>query len=545
MGNNCGSYQNPDTRNLCLPHLGEVSPPMPGFCAEEGSRGDNNRATYCNAMSISGEWGKPIDNGPGKCQYNNCNGHQSGSKGCCGACCAIVGGTLGCTRLQFTGQPIPCCFNDVACDSQIDNYTPACFSDPFQQQTCADGVTGPNGEIVPNYRSIVSNDCKQKLTQYCTGTLPTDNPDSIDWINRWTVNNGGTGSCYYALLRNIFNAPGAGPNHCFNPASIVLPPGVCNIEPPFPYNADGYFWGQSLIEATMMRLQEQGINIGTLPGFPGYNPFQDFLQTNVCCPYPGLCQSGLDTICAQYTAQRLSLNPAIAQWCGCHLAPQEYQDYSVKFNIQPQCTPMCNRNGTIPIVGNNGQPLLCNNTICLIDDVTVNLVAAQIGGGLNFNQVCGNCGNNTQCSCIISDTTVDITNSTIGGSVIPIAQGCGTTTCSQTNPGTTGPATITVSCGTGSFNPYTQYQEQVAAQQAEARKTSLLWTLLVIVLACVAIYFIVLFIHPNVYPSEGAKLTTAKPINQQMNPSNATPSSITTQPITNADGRPFNSILNR
>ena len=546
MGNNCGTKPMPDTRNLCLPSLGQVSSAMPNFCTLRGVGGDSYRNNYCSLMSIAGEWGNPKT--VGTCQYNDCNNVQEFGGGCCDGCCGIAGGQLGCTRLQFTGQPIPCCLNDVACDPTINNYTPGCFSDSNQQNTCADGVPGPNGEYVPNYRSIVSTDCKAKLTEYCTGTLPTDNPNSTDWINRWTINNGGTGSCYNALIRNLFNVPNAGTGHCFNTDVILLPPGVCNITPQFPYDADGYFWGQALIEATMTRLQEQGINIGTLPGFPGYNPFQDFLQTNVCCPYPGLCQTGLDTICAQYTTQRISLNPAIASWCGCHLPPQEYQDYSVKFNIQPQCTPTCNRIGTIPIVGNDGLPILCTNNVCLIDDVTVNLVSSQIGGGLNFNQVCGNCGTNNQCSCIISDTTVDITNSTIGGSVIPIFEGCGTTTCTQTNPGTTGPATITVSCGTGSFNPYTQYQEQVAAQQAQAQKSSLLWTVLVIAIACALIYLIILFIHPNKLPPEGATLqqqtpTTIPPAynppyNPMTNMNNINQSTIQTTPV-------FNSILNR
>jgi hypothetical protein len=122
-----------------------------------------------------------------------------------------------------------------------------------------------------------------------------------------------------------------------------------------------------------------------------------------------LCQDGLDRVCETQTAQRISLNPAIAQWCGCHLPPQEYEDYSVKFNIPPECTPMCNRSGTIPIVGINAEPVNCKQNVCLIDEVTVNLINAQIGGGITFDQICGNCGGNP-CSCIISNTEIDIIN---------------------------------------------------------------------------------------------------------------------------------------
>jgi hypothetical protein len=100
--------------------------------------------------------------------------------------------------------------------------------------------------------------------------------------------------------------------------------------------------------------------------------------------------------------------------------------------------------------------------------------------------------------------------------VVPVNEGCGSFTCSQTNPGNTGPAIINVPCGTsGSFNPYAEYEAEVAAAQAAAKKSSWLWTLLIIGIALVLIFLIILFIHPNLYPSEGAIVPIQKPFNPQ------------------------------
>lgn len=497
MGTNCGSHSSPQTDNLCHVSVGDLEPnPMPGFCTLLGPAGDSYRNSFCNQMSTAGEWGDPSTD-ENNCSYNDCNGFQDFGFGCCDGCCGIIGGGVKCRRLSFTGDPVTCCLNDLDCSSDSSNTNPLCFSDAAKQNTCADGQNGQ-----PNYRSIVSLNCQGALQQYCTGTLPSDDPNSTAWLSRWTVNNGGTGSCAYAIGRNIFQAGGTG--HCFTPPTPI--PGICSAPPPLPIDSEGYFWAQQLISSALAKYSEQGFTLGSLPGFPGYNPFQDFLYSNICCPYPGLCQNGLDIACSTTTAQRISLNPNVAQWCGCHLPAGEYQSYSVLYNIPPECTPMCNRAGTVPIVGINATPVTCQQNVCLIDNVTVNLINSQIGNGINFTQVCGNCSG--QCSCVVANTTIDIANSTIGGNLVPINEGCGNFNCMQTNPGTTGPSMIPVPCGTtAGFNPYAQYQAEVAAEQAAANKSAIFWTLVAIGAALFVIFLIIFFIHPNLYPSEGVVIS--------------------------------------
>lgn len=492
MGNNCSTIQ-PDTTNMCDVSVGNYqSEPMPGFCTLKGAGGNSFRSEYCSLMSNAGEWDTQNPHDIGSCFYNDCNNYQSVDQGCCGVCCAIAGGELACKRQSFAGDAPLCCLKDLVCSGESPSDNPSqCFSDTQKQKTCADGVNGQ-----PNHRSIVSPDCKDALFAYCTGTQSSDDPSSTVWLDRWT-----SGECINAIQRNIFNS--SSPNQCGPIPEIT--PGVCNITPPEPYDADGYFWAQQTVGAALAKYSDQGFVLGALPGAPGYNTFQNIIYTNVCCPYPGLCQDGLQRACSSYTAQRISLNPAIAQICGCHLPTEEYQAYSVKYNIPPECTPMCNRAGTVPIVGVNAQPVTCKQNICLIDNINVNIANSQLGN-LDFNQVCGNCPGG-QCSCIIADSTVDVFNSTINGTTIPISENCGTLTCSQTNSSSIGPATLTVPCTPGTpSNPFIGYDTNQIAAQNSALKSSFSITLIIIGLGLLLVFLFILFIYPNKYPVTGGTI---------------------------------------
>lgn len=363
--------------NNCNTSIGEQFMPD-NFCADTDIFGDAARIKMCELMSSANEWEN--------------NGEKEPPEGCCfdqlfpgpaiQCPCGTVGTSVLCGRKLFTGDPVRCCMNDYHCNGEFTGSVTACFSDARQQNTCADGKNGQ-----PNYRDVTSSACKPFVYQYCTGTLPSDDPNSTAWLDRWTANQGGKGSCTNAVIRNLFTKVAT-------PCTLPPPPpvsGLCNIGTDLPIDSEGYFWSANLVEAAIDKYTRQGFRLGTIPGFPGYNPFQDFLYNSICCPYPGLCQAALKRTCAVNTAQRISLNPAVAQWCGCYLPAGEYEDYSVKYNIPPECSPMCNRAGTIPLVGVDAKATICTQNICLIDDITVNLVNTQIGGGIDFNQICANC----------------------------------------------------------------------------------------------------------------------------------------------------------
>lgn len=483
----CPKYPLPVSVNQCSTGVSQEFI-IPNFCAIEGPAGNSWRTSFCENASISGEWIFKEEGNPNTCQFNSCKDSQEFPGSCCGGCCPISGATAICERVKFTGDPITCCFNDLVCSGKSPSTNPVkCYSDgENRQNTCDDGSGGNN------YRSITSRGCQDIMTQYCTGTLPTDPPpeaNSIAWLDRWDQGRGiKEQTCNEVIARNLFRTS--------SPCGEAIPPlvpGQCNIPPVLEIDSEGYFWAQSLITAAISRYEEQGLSIGALPGEANYNPWAEFLYANICCPYPGLCQSALTKACETNTAQRISLNPAISQWCGCHLPIGEYEDYSVKFNIPPECTPMCNRTGTVPIVGVNAEPVLCKQDICLIDGITVNLINSQVGGGIDFNQICGNCGVNASCSCVVSNTTIDINNSTIGGNVVPVSQGCGSVSCSETNPGGTGPNVISTKCDGG--NPYSQYDQNVANSEAEGTKRAWLVTLIVVAI-CLGLLYLIIFIIP-------------------------------------------------
>lgn len=494
MGTNCETRPLPDTSNQCCVGLNEYTPePMPGFCAQPSAAGDSTRNFYCHLMSTAGEWSNPklTDD---ECFYNDNNGFQDmGAPGCCNSVCHIVSSKMACARVKYSGDPVSCCFNNFAC-SNGDINTPCsellqeghenlCFSDASKQNTCSDGSNGS-----PNHRWLASTDCQDALLQYCSGRLETDDPTSIEWFSRW-VDAPPNKSCYEAMRKILYSTPN---NPCASPPPPP-PEGVCNIPLSSEISAEGYYWVRELMNAVFDHYQENGYNIGTLPGFAGYNPFQDYLYDKICCPYNGACSSALESTCSQYSSNRLSLNPTLAQWCGCHLSPDEYEAYSIKYNISPQCTPMCNRAGTIPITGINGDPINCEQNICMIDNFTLNIVNSQVGGGIEFNQVCGSCAGG-DCSCIVENTTFDVENSTIGGSFIPVNVGCGSFSCTQTNPGTLGPTVINVPCGSGTVNPYSDIDQQNMEALAKANKNSVIWTLLVVGIALVLIFFVILLL---------------------------------------------------
>lgn len=466
MGNNCGTDQIPAPVNMCVSEVGTVSASVPGFCTLRGIGGESYSDSVCAQASTAGEWGY---NGEGSdCHYDDCHPYRYTPSGCCGGCCAITGIGATCKRLKFTGNPLLCCFNDMAC-AGVDPLLnpPECYSD----------LSGGQYTCDPAYRSLSSTGCQQQMEAYCLGT-----DGSPDWLERWTPDGSTGGICAHAVYRTISNG-------CTDPI-IVDPQNYCipNLETPI--TSEGFFWAQSLIAQAFIKFIDEGGIVGVLPGFPGFNPWQSFMHNNICCPFPALCQGPLQTICQNKSTQLLSTNPSLAAWCGCNLPLEEYEQYSVLFNIPPQCAPICNRSGVIPQVGNGGVPILCEQNICLIDGVTINLINSQIAGGINFNQICSGC-QGSQCSCIVSDTTIDIQNSTIGGNFVPVAEGCGSSTCYQTNTTTIGPNRIPVPCSSGTNpdnNPFQEYQSADDTAQAKARKKGWIVTIIIICVFLVAMF---------------------------------------------------------
>lgn len=257
------------------------------------------------------------------------------------------------------------------------------------------------------------------------------------------------------------------------------------------------------MKETLLNYQKLGLNIGAYPGTPEYHPVQDIIYQNIACPFPITISNALQDPCSQYSTQSLSFNPSAAQWCGCYLNGEEYLPYSAKYNIQPECTPMCNRQNTIPIIKNNGDIVTCEKSICLIDGVTVNLTNSSVGGSIDFNNVCGNC-NGSNCSCIITDTNIDINNGTIGGNVVPFSQGCGNYICGSTNNGNIGPNVINGQCsgidggnGNDGMNSFVQWNLEHSLEKNKSQVNSNFWTFVLIGVGLILIFVLSVFMRRN------------------------------------------------
>lgn len=151
--------------------------------------------------------------------------------------------------------------------------------------------------------------------------------------------NGNEWSCHHALQRNLF--------------------GTCSgqLDPTQGYRADGLAWSRDLLNDVFTKYQQQGFQLGALPGFAGYHLIQEtFYQ--LCKETPGLCRTGLNQTCGTLTGSALLRNPGLVRWCGCYLPDGEYARYTNQYQVNRECTPFCNRSDTIPLTNPEGtQPL--------------------------------------------------------------------------------------------------------------------------------------------------------------------------------------------
>ncbi len=495
MGTQCGSYppSDPNTTNHCNDYNNKYY--MRDFCSLAGVGGKSYRQKWCGKLGSENEWGVEDTNGTHTCTYNSCKEYQYMGSGCCKGCCGIVGKSVDCIRRQFNGDPITCCLQDKVCnDYGSGDAPPACFSDSAKKDTCApchrDITSAPDTKADGSSRSCKDAkvpSCRELLLDYCSGQ-DLQNLYDTSWMERWY--NPATGeetpmSCPYALKRNLYAGLGC------NAADIPFTSegGCVPYQSSGDLSASGVEWGQQLMALVFEKYRENGFTIGATPGTVGYNPFQEYLY-QMCCTTPVICQSGLKESCSVYSTQRLSYYPQVANWCGCYLPDHEYDEYVNRYQINQECTPTCNRPGSIPLVAGDGDPYLCTQTVCLIDDIAINLVSSDISGQISINQVCGNCGNGDggSCSCIIQDNTITGVEASIGN--ISINESCGSTQCIITNPDPNGsPPTLTVPCevATDSNSAFVQEQEKAAEAQAQLTRRENVTRLIIIGVALLLI----------------------------------------------------------
>lgn len=525
MGGHCDKYYpppDPDVSNHCS-DFGTYYY-LPNFCAKSGNAGKNYRVSWCDKIGDDGEWYPKSTGGSDihrNCTYDSCEPYRAFDTYCCSGCCGTYGGSgVDCQRKKFAGDSVVCCLKDLNfVNKPIYVRNPAntvgidagpgiagCYSDTAMKRTCSpcnrDITTYDGGKVDGsdyNCGTYGNDSCRDAMYDYCSGADLLD-PNDLSWMTRWT----GTPPesegivdqpCVYALKRNLY------PSVTYDVISNMNPIGTAGTCAPvlqgIPLSTSGTVWSQGLMNAVFTKYAENGFYIGAIPGTVGYNEFQEFLY-ELCCAYPIICQDGLNSTCSMYSAQRLTTNANIAGWCGCYLPEAEYTTYINNYQINKECTPMCNRVSTIPMVYGDGSPISCTQSVCMIDNNTIGLANSTVNGGINFNQVCGNCGEDASCTCIVSGNTVEGAGASIGGG-INLNNYCGSTQCSVPNPNGGSPSVLTVPCDQMN-DPDSAFSQQLAlyyAEQAAIKRDQIITVLIVIFIALVIIIIAFFLIRPN------------------------------------------------
>lgn len=458
---------------------------IPGLCTMLGR---NTNQQWCeNNISVVGEWTMSNDP-PEVCSLFNAPPYDSEASGC-PFICESTGAVSSCVRSNFLADPTTCCMQDLNCNT---SFPDLCFqygTTGVTQKTCS-----------PETRDITSDTCQDVVMDYCSGADLAANDSS--WIYRW-MNTDGTplgynptgnplnNGCIYAIQRNVFS-------------TVQDICGVTGI--PGLINASGYLWSQNLLNKVFAKYKQNGFVFGSLPGTVNYNLFQDFLEANVCSGTgsdlgslpAGLCTQGLKESCSNFTTNDILRNPELANICGCYLPDSEYENYINGYGISKQCTPLCNRSSSIPLANAAGQEIICETSVCLIDDVTINVINSSVKGGIQVENICNNCsrgnfnngGNSdlTTCQCILEDLTVDALNSTIGNNLV-VNEMCGSngnnSLCTTNENG----KIVTIPCDYESTdNPIQEYQNEI--ESAENKSKTVYWVFVSLILALAFIIFL-------------------------------------------------------
>ena len=163
-----------------------------------------------------------------------------------------------------------------------------------------------------------------------------------------------------------------------------------------------------------------------------YDPFVETV-IDVCQSYPGGCDNVLDQACSGVVRDDLRSNYNQGKLCGCFMPDLQYDSYQGAFGVSKICDPACTLQSAVKPRDPQNQfvTLSCDQTVCVIDDIKINLLNNTTAGNVTFAQACGSCGTGGGCTCYISDVSVTATESNIGD--INFEQNCGgTPNCYQT-----------------------------------------------------------------------------------------------------------------
>jgi len=172
---------------------------------------------------------------------------------------------------------------------------------------------------------------------------------------------------------------------------------------------------------------------------------------DLCKMYPGACEKHLNDLCqVKYDGSPLTRQDIVKAYdtafgnknnqnliaaCACHLPEDQYTEYvkeGIDINSTNACDPLCKLPGAIPrttCVGSSCSPAQCHQNVCIIDDVTIDVINSNVGD-ISFNLACGGCSEPGGCLCIFDNIDVLSQSSNISG--INFNTNCGS--CAVSDP---------------------------------------------------------------------------------------------------------------
>jgi len=331
------------------------------------------------------------------------------------------------TPLTSTGVP------------EFDNYS--CYS-PDQPLFMFDGCAHGRGNI------LRSASKKPSENQYLCYNTPkgfhwdqwgggTNAPDCF-----WITDNQASQCCSGTPPTPTANCDGTTPAQVWDCGAWTTDSTSCaNFMPTWCANSG---WGSPACSNYAIKVPSSQVNavIDTYTSAHPYSPNDAFYSKAL----PAMCSSStansiacstsLSGLCANYTVNDLVADPILQKICGCNLPSSQYP---MSTQVGIACEPICQSNAAI----SPPQGQICNKSVCVMDDVTVNLVNSSTGD-INIGNICGNCGGAATCACWFDNVTIDEINSITGK--INITSNC--SECYVVPPGGNPESAQPVECST-------------------------------------------------------------------------------------------------
>jgi hypothetical protein len=229
----------------------------------------------------------------------------------------------------------------------------------------------------------------------------------------------------------------------------------------------------------------------TISGDEKYNSFQTRLAT-LASTYPAAANSYLNnTLCTRYSRSDALNNKGILTFCGCHLPISQYDILENTGVSTFVCDSLCSNTIAIPTVQTGSlTPNICNQPVCVINDVAITLINSTTGP-ISINQVCNGCSGAQGSSCNCAIVNVDLQANSSQLNRIDFSQNCGNPTCYKND--STGVLQV-VDCGLSPSEQQDQANQEGQTKRQERIQQSTNRTVKIILIVLIASIVLLLLI---------------------------------------------------